>query len=123
MESDPTFDPVSSPAGDFGLSSIATVRTIFAKGMPTFSGADISRLNRRAVYGNFLCADSTVELKLTYPIYDLEPAHQWAANVLLRALGEQLAPNYALPVADIEAWENAAILSWREAERGTRELP
>jgi hypothetical protein len=62
---DLTFGQVTEPGGEFGLSGIATVRTIFKRNMPNFGGDDISRLNRRTVHGNFLLDNSSLELKLT----------------------------------------------------------
>jgi hypothetical protein len=88
---DLTFEPATHPAGDFGLCAIATIETRFIKGMPAFLPRDIARLNRRAVFGNFLMDDGSIGAKLTFSVYEKEPAYTWVARILLTALGAQLA--------------------------------
>jgi hypothetical protein len=86
-----TFQPTTSGTGPFQLSAVATIETWFARGMPDFDPFGLARLNRRAAYGNFYRADDGVRSKLTFSIYEKEPAADWVAEILLTAFGAQCA--------------------------------
>ncbi len=97
---DLTFTPANNFRDDFKLSSIATVRTRFTKGIPPFTSNELNRLNRRAVFGNFMSGESGIELQLTFSIYENEPAFDWVIEILLKAFGEQLALGLGIAQSD-----------------------
>lgn len=96
-----TFRPATGAQGQFELCAIATVETWFLRDMPDFSEAEIARLNRRSAFGNFYRSDDGLRVKLTFSIYRQEPAAHWVAELLLTALGHQLAFGIAAAEAEL----------------------
>jgi len=68
-----------------------SVETRFAPtAIPDFTNRGLSRLNRRAVFGSFFRDSQGIGLRLTFSIYEKEPAANWVASILLQAFGHQL---------------------------------
>jgi hypothetical protein len=89
---DLTFRPLRRTTVDgLTLAAIATVETRFAPGVvPDLNNDGVTRLNRRAAFGAFFRDARGIGSRLTYTVYEQEPAARWAAVVLLDALGHQL---------------------------------
>jgi hypothetical protein len=77
---------------DLKLSAIATVETRFAaNAIPEFTNRGLSRLNRRAVFGSFFRDSQGIGLRMTFSVYEQEPAANWVASILLQTFVHQLA--------------------------------
>lgn len=71
------------------------------QGIPNFNQAGTARLNRRCAFGSFHQSDGGIRCKLTFSIYEQEPAAQWVAEILLTALGHQFAFGIAAAQAEV----------------------
>ena len=90
------FKETTIPKGDFELTSIAYIETIFGKNAVALDFDALAQLNRQSVFGNFFCRDENLGIRASYSIYEKEPAANWISLILLRAMGEQLALGYGI---------------------------
>jgi hypothetical protein len=95
------FQPTTVKADDFGLCATAFIETVFSERWPALEDAALARLNRRAVFGSFFSEGGRLGIRASFCIYEKEPAANWVATVLLRAMGEQLALGYGIAQSEL----------------------
>jgi hypothetical protein len=96
------FEPRHGPDHDSKLSGVACIETIFGPRFSAPGADDLARLNRRACFGNYFSANGRLRMRASYCIYDNEPAAEWVAFALMRAMGEQLSLGAAVAYSEFD---------------------